>query len=308
MADNNQYLAEIQNRIEAMLSANKDKDAYDLCLQVLKKLPDNKDFNKLRDVIEEKIEKGNKILIDKKIAELKPLVSEKRYEEILRELNPFVKTYQTSKLVNFYRDIYSLYAKQIEVNQKDKLAELEMKSDNLINTEQEEGLLQELYKLEKNNIGNYKIQELVKKIKTKIIKRKIKEKSDLIYSDKYNAIANFIESLKRIDDHSDDVAKMEKEVRGRVEGKQQENKNEFIFNGKNYLQTLMHLKKFDKAVKVAQELLEVDENDKFVKSVLKKAESKMFSQTRDSSIVSIEESKEYLKREYSKEKDKFVKI
>jgi hypothetical protein len=211
-------------------------------------------------------------------------------------------------LVNFYRDIYSLYAKQIEVNQKDKLAELEMKSDNLINTEQEEGLLQELYKLEKNNIGNYKIQELVKKIKTKIIKRKIKEKSDLIYSDKYNAIANFIESLKRIDDHSDDVAKMEKEVRGRVEGKQQENKNEFIFNGKNYLQTLMHLKKFDKAVKVAQELLEVDENDKFVKSVLKKAESKMFSQTRDSSIVSIEESKEYLKREYSKEKDKFVKI
>lgn len=308
MAQENPYLNQLEQRINLLIAENNIKAAYELCKQVLLKVPNEKRFISLKKDIESKIEKENKKLIETKIKESEPLIETGKYVEVLISLKPFMESYQTPKLIKFYEKVAELYGKQKKQEEEAKIKELKKKFAYLLKNNHDEKILQEIIILEKNNSGNLELQKFIREYKTKIIDKRIKEKTELIHSDKYIAITNLLNELKKIDNNSEIIFKLEKDLKDRMNFKQIQGKNDFISNGKNYIETLINLKKYDKAIKVAEELLEIDKNNKSILKMLKKADKKLFRETRDTSVAAIETNKDTLKNEYKNNKDKFIKI
>jgi hypothetical protein len=74
------------------------------------------------------------------------------------------------------------------------------------------------------------------------------------------------------------------------------------------LDTLVKLKKFDKAMKAAEEILKVDPENKEAKEVLEDSAGKYKDQVKDLAVDSINKNLQGLKTEYDKDKTKFIKI
>jgi len=302
------FLEQLEQNLNGLIAEKKFKSAYEKCINILKENPEDKRFIKLKKRIEEEVEDSNKKIIKEKLEEIAPLWKDNKYVEILKELQELLKlSPKNTKLLDLYKKAQTAYIKEVKLLQDKFDKEQNKKLGKLLESD-ESKLLDELFYLEKNNPGNSHILELTKKFRTKLIENKIKEKSDLIYSDKYDSIQNFINQLRKIDKQSEIVDKLEHSTKKRELGTQFEEKTEFVYKGEQHLNNLMRLKKYDKAIKVAEELLSVDQNNKKVSKTLKKAEQKFFAQTKNETIESINKEKDKLKSEYEKDKKSFTKI
>ncbi|MFA6991696.1 MAG: hypothetical protein WC269_00215 [Candidatus Gracilibacteria bacterium] len=307
MAEKNPYLTQLESKIRQMISMRFYKDAYDLCKKVLEKLPENRVFLDLKKEIENEVREENIKIVDKKIKEMKILLKEERYDDILHELRPVLETAPTKKLIEFYRKVQNLYKDKREKEKLEKFKKLHNNFESLLKNDQNK-LLDSIFTIEKNSIGNMEIQNMVKKYKKEIINRKISENMDLINSDKYKEIVNFLQQLKRIDPLSADVRRIERKIKIHVMNKQEGDRKETIYKGINYMENLIKMKKYDKALKIGDELLDMDKNNSMVKKLIKKADGNLYKQTKTESIKSIILSQKELDSEYSKDKIKFVEI
>jgi hypothetical protein len=102
--------------------------------------------------------------------------------------------------------------------------------------------------------------------------------------------------------------KLEKTIKQRKLENQIEQKKEFVYKGENYLSTLIRLKKFSEAMRVAQEVLSIDQNDPEAKKLLEEAKNGYHEQTKNQSVSMIERDIPKLKAEYENNKSKFVRI
>lgn len=305
---NNPYFDQLEQNIRLLLSEEKFREAYKICIEAISKYPEEKKFLKLKETIEKAVEEKNEKLINKKIGEISHFWKEEKYGEILKELRPLLQIGPNNKhLKSLIVDAQDKYEKQIKVLQINFQKTQTEKFEKLLK-EDENQLVQELLLLERSNPQNKLVQNITTEFRDKLIKKKIKEKEDLIYSDKFADIKNFIDQLKKIDDANKEILELEKFIKERQLGTQVEDQNEFLYKSEEHLFTLMRLKKYDKAVKVAEEILELDKNNKKVFKMLKEAESYLFSQTRDESINAIQKNLPELKTQYAKEPDKFIKI
>lgn len=305
---NEPYFDQIEQSINLLITEGKFEDAYDKCKNTLLKFPDEARFKKLKTQIEEEVIESNDKLIEKELSEIKPLWKEEKYAEILNKLSPLLKiSTNNKKLNNEIVKAQEAYKDKSSKNKAEFTKEQTKKLDDLLENDTDK-LLQELFALEMGNKGNKIVLTMTKDYRDKLIRKKIKAKSDLLSSDKFEDIQNFIDQLKRIDDKNPQIKKLEGKTTEGKHSTQLGEKKDFLYRSLTHLDTLMRLRKWDKAVKVAEEILEIDENNSKVKKLHAKAERKLFAQTKTETAKIIESEYKELKEEYEKDRSKFVKI
>lgn len=302
------YFEQLEQNIVLLLSEKKFKQAYELCNQVILKYPDETDFINLKEKIEQAVKDENEKTAEEKIDELKDLWKRKKYAEILKRLKELLKIAPNNKKV--LREI-----KEAQEGYKEQIAELQKefikKQNDLLNKllmENPDLLINELYELEKSNPQNIQVEEMLRKFRDKLIEKKIKEKRDLINSDKFEAISHFIDQLTKIDQKNPRITQLVQNVRLKQHQYQIEQKKEFIYRGEKEIVTLIQLEKFDKAIKAAEEILKIDATNKRIQNLLKSAEKKFFNQTQNGAIASILANLPDLESQYKKNKSKFLKL
>lgn len=304
----NAFIQQATRNIELLMASKKYQEALNLCNAISSRYPDNKEFRRLIIDIERNTAAANEEMIDNKIEELEPLWENEKYQEILNGLKYLLRySPQHQKLQKLYKKAQGLYTEQINDLKKHFKKEQTEKLERLLEDNPEK-LVDELYSLERNNPGNPDVIAITKKFREQLVHKKINDKKELIYSDKYDVIEEFIENLKKIDGRNTEIIKLEKLVKQRKVDNFMEQKKEYIYKGENYIGTLIRLKKYAEAIKVAQELLTVDKEDKEALRLLEKAKKLYFYQTGDQTIGMIEKDSEKLKIEYQSSKTNFVKI
>ncbi len=304
----NPFFAQVKSNIIHLLSEKKFSEAYSKCNEILNKYPDNKDFYDLKERIESEVEKRNLQALEDKLKELKSLWKEEKFTEIIAELRNLRKTMPNNKkLENELKKAQEAYREQVLKLQKKFLKKQRENLEEILRTSPEK-LPKVLFQLQKNNLENKEILSLTKEYQEKIIDKKLSEKSQLLGSEKFRDIEHLIEDLKKIDPTSDKLKKLEQKLRSEKVSKQGEEKKEYVYKGKQNLETLIKLHKYDKAIKAAEEILEVNPQDSSTKKALEKAKSLYYIQTRDLTIKEIDQEKQNLKNSYKKNKEDFIRI
>lgn len=302
------YLDQIEKRITSNITEGKYNEAFNLCNETLEKFPDAKRIKKYREEIKKDVHKENQKIVKNKIKSIKPLWRKEEYNKIISELKPLLEIMPgDKKLRTMIIKAQEKYKKEIDEARKKFINEKENELTKLLK-ENPQKMISEIYFLENSNPKSNTIKNIARKFKTKLIQNKIDERGDLIYSDKYDAIGNFIEQLKIIDKENKTINDLEEMIKRRRYGSQISEKNEFIYKTKANLATLMQLKKYDKVIKAANELMEIDKNDEQTKKILTKAEKKYFRQNKNKTFNLIKNDLQKIKENYTRNKSLFKKI
>jgi hypothetical protein len=305
---NNAFVQQSKRNIENLMISGKYKEALDLCNAILSRYPEEKEFETLRKNAEKKLAKLNDEAIDEKIKEISPLWDQGKYEEILSELKNLLQySPENTKIKNLQGKAQSLYIKQVEKLKKQFLGDQIEKLNRLLEKDPDR-VISELYILERSNPGNKDVENLAKEIRRELISKKIKAKEELLNSSKFESIESFIDSLKKIDSKNPEITKLEKLTKQRKLNAILEEKKELIYKGENYMDTLIRLKKYQAVIKIAEEVLSIDKNDKTAGKMLKKARNAYFDKTRDESIEMMNKDNEKTRDEYKNNKNNFIKI
>lgn len=302
------YLIQVEQKIQSLISNKKYREAYNLCVTTLNQYPKQKVFEKLKEKIEDEVEEANKIVVEKKMDEVKKLWKEEKYSEILTILKDLQRiSPDNRKVEKKYRKAQDAYLEKIKQLQIDFERKQNERLDKILN-ETPELLGDELFSLETNNPSNPNVKNLVNKFKDKLIAKLINEKKELLKSNKFDAIGNFLDELRKIETNNPLIIKLGEEINQRKYESEITQQSEFIYGGSKHLDTLMKLEKFDKAIIVAKEILAIDPNNKEAEKILQNAERKLYKQSRNLSIDNIYSSMQELKDEYLKDKSKFIKL
>lgn len=302
------YFEQIEQNIKSLLADKKYEQAYDVVTKTIAQHPEEKELVGLKEKIEGEVAAENDKVIEKRLGAVDELLKKEEYGDVIRELQEILELApENKKVIKQYQQAQAKYKEQVEdmtarfgKDQEKKLKKLLKKSPEL--------LVDELFFLEQNNPKNGTAQALIAKYRDKLIEKKIKEKSDLLSSDKFEDIWHFVSGLKIIDDDSPRIAVLEQEIKRRTQNIHQEQKSEYVYRGKEYLDTLMKLKKYGKAIQMAHEILGIDKANKAIVKTLRKAKNKFFSQTQSKTIKSMRENAEKMKEEYQKDKKKFIRV
>lgn len=291
-----------------LLSDKKYKEAYKLCVDFLNKFPEERTFIKLKEKIEEEVMEANVKIVDEKIESMEKFWKEENYAEILRALQPLLKlTPDHKSLQKELLKAQDLYKEKIEQSQNAFLKNQRIKWEKILK-ETPDTLIDEFIYIERNQPGNHQVENLVNEYKQKYITKKIEDKKELLDSDKYDSIFHFIDQLKKVDDQSAVLKTLETKIKNRQHGSQIEETKEFVYSGESHLLTLMKIKKYDKAIKVAEEILEADKSNTRVAKILKEAEEKFYSQSRDNVVDIIVQNQKALDNEYQQNKNDFTTL
>jgi tetratricopeptide (TPR) repeat protein len=306
--DRSAYLIQNEQKVKSLISEKRYEDAYNLCINILKEYPDDGVFIKLINHIRDLSEEETENLVHQKLEEIRQLKKEERYSEALTKLKNLKQISPVNRTLDKeHYKIQKLYLKQLNKKRK-KFKKDQIKRFEKILEEKPQDLLSELVLVEKNNPGNQDVQELGTMFREKLINKKINEKKDLLESNKFDAITNFLIELGKINKKSPLIINLEKKIEKRKHQEIATQQNEFVYEGIKHLDTLMKLKKFDKAIQVSKEILSVHNKNKTVQRILKKAERKLFKQSKNLSIENIQKNLEKLKEDYKSNKENFIKI
>lgn len=305
---NQAYFEQLEQNINGLIANEKYREAYNLCKEILNKFPDEKKFLKIKEKIEEAAEEKNNRIIESKLESMDPLWDQKKYAEILRGIKDLLNLAPNNeKLKKLYSKAQGYYAEQIEELKKDFKEKQSARLNELLNTNPDQ-LVNELFELEMENPGNQSVREITIEFRDKIIAKRISEKEELIHSDKYDAIENFIAQLKKIDTKNPRIGEVENIMKQQKMGTIVGQKKEFMYSGLRHLDTLMKLKKYDKAIKVANELLSIEKNSLQIKRILNTAERKYFYQTKNICIENILSESKAIKEDYQRDKSAYIRI
>lgn len=302
------YTKQLEKKAIALTTEGKYQEAYNLCTKVLNEDPGLKSFQRLKKRIEQAAGEENEKLIKRKLKEQKALWKEKKYPEILISLKELLRIAPNDKKIKKqYAKAQKAYLRETEKKKAEFKKKTAEKLENILEYRPED-FLEEMVSMEMKNPGNETIIELGKIFRGKLIEKKIKEKEALLGSDKFEAIENFISELEKIDERHPAAKKLKKEVARRKHEKATNEREEFVYGGAKHLDTLMKLKKYDKAMQVAKEILAAKGEDKLAKKTLKKAKRKLFNQSKNLCSQDILERKDGLKKEYLGNKSKFIRL
>lgn len=302
------YFQQVKQNVLLLISQKKYREANELNNKLLKKYPDEDIFLELKEKIEAEVKLENETLIERKLSEIEKSWDQKKLPQIIKTLKDLLKISPgNSKIQQQLKKAQEDYREFVEKIETEFQKQKNTRFTKLLN-ENIPQLISEIYEMENANPQNSEIKNLATLFKDKIITRKIEEKNELIYSEKYQAIEHFIDSLRTIDEKNPRIIKLVKSIKERQHQSQTEQKNEFIYSGEKQIDTLMKLKKYDKAMKAAEELLKIVPLNKNVLATLEESKNFLFSQTRDQAITQIILESKNSKEEYLKNKEKFLKI
>lgn len=295
----------IEEEIESLLADKKFSEALQLCNQYSVRFADNSEIIKLKRKVLEASQKHNHEFIESKIKETKIDYRNKNYEKVLKVLIPLFKIAKNDKeLRSYFEKIKEEYEQQNKENLDKYIKEKESQLRRLFSNKDQ--FILEAAKLEKENYKNKVVRELITKLRNDFIEKEINDNKELLKSDKYEIIKNIIKSLRRIEYENQLITNLEKEIKKRKYDFAVEEKAEYIYKGEQFLDTLIKLKKYDKALIVALEILEIDPNNKIVQKIYNKIEKNLFNQIRNETVEKIISDQKNLKEEFKKNPNVFI--
>ncbi|PIR54755.1 hypothetical protein COU74_03325 [Candidatus Peregrinibacteria bacterium CG10_big_fil_rev_8_21_14_0_10_36_19] len=281
---NQAFFDQIEQNINSLISEKRFKDAYSNCIKYINLYPNVEQLIKLKKRIEEEVSEENENLIAEKIKEVKIIIKEERYAEAIKTLKSLLEgSPNNSKIKSLIIESQEGYKKQVDEQNKKFIKTKEEKLDQVLE-KNPETLIPELLIIEQNNPGNKLVQDLSTKYRDKLISKKIKLQKNLLESEKYELIENLLNELEKINPKNQELQSLRDYVRINRHSEQIEEKEDYVYRSEKQLTTLIQLKKYDKAIKVAQEILSVDTKNTRIKSLLKVVEEKYYQQTKNKVI------------------------
>ena len=305
---NEAYLDQAEQNIVSLINQKRLRAAHDKCLEWLAKFPGEKRFLKLKSTIEDAVEDQNQEFVDNSIIKAKKHLSEQKYLQALEVLKPLLKlTKKPRKIESLIIEAQEKYKAETDRLQKEFIRRQRTNLDQLLKTDLNQ-LQSRLFSLEQQNAGSKIVKDLVFEYREKIIAKRIQEKSALINSKKYDDIYHFLEQLKKISLHSPQIENLTNKIKLRQHSRQLEQKKESIYENKQHLISLLHHKKYDKAIKVADEILAQSPGDKAVIDAKTMASKAFYKQTQEITIQHIKKDLPGLETQYKQEKEQFIKL
>ncbi len=304
-----QMMKEAYERITALIAEEKWRDAHRACLEILRFDPDNIKIIRLKSRIEKNVQKLNRKAIRDDLDKLDPLWKEKRYEELLahlKDLEPYIIDYPELKKIIVKAE--NGYRKQISSQQEGYYQTEKNSVKNLIEQKNYQDALRSAEKLRTLGLHEEEMKKIIKGLRKSWIQEEIDKSHILLQSEKYEDILLFYQGLLRIDSKSEIVKKRIEATKKVYEKYKIELKRETLYKNFEKMRTLFQLKKFDKALEVAQENLAIDPYNKNILKFMKKAKGKEEKAVFKELARQIKSSHRQMKEERKKDKKAFVRI
>ena len=304
-----QMMKEAYERITALISEEKWRDAHRACLEILRFDPDNIKIIRLKTRIEKTVQKVNRKAIRDDLDKLDPLWKEKRYEELLthlKDLEPYVIDYP--ELKNIIIKAENGYKKQVSGQQEGYYQTERNNIKKLMEQKDYQEGLRTAEKLRTLGLHEEEMKKIIKDIRKNWIQEEIDKSQSLLDSEKYEDILLFYQGLLRIDSKSEMVKKRIESVKKVYEKHKIELKRETLYKNFEKMRTFFQLKKYEKALEVAQENLAIDPYNKNILKFIKKAKGKEEIAVFKELARQIKASHRQMKEERKKNKGAFVKL
>lgn len=303
------FTLQLKKNIELLVAEGRFNEAYSECTRILDKYPGNRIFIEFKKNLSRRLLEQNKEKVEEGIFDAKKMFKEGQTLSALRKIQLLFQMapndFTLRKLFNEFQEKYKSEQGKVE---QDLIGKKTKRFKELLETDQVPLLLQEINIMESEYREDKKTQIFLKEIKEEVIKKEIKNKKDLLNSTKFEEIYSFLNNLKNIDKKSSIILDIEKNIKRKQIGETIENIEDFVYTGEKDLDTLLKLGKYDQAVSIATELLEVHPENANIRKILKKAKRKSFSANRVEAVANVIKTLPTLKEEYKNNKDDFVKL
>lgn len=307
--ENKAILQEATQRIKNLIQEEKWLEAHRACLEILRFDPENLKIIRLKNKIESEVKKVNKRAIKEDLKKLKPLWEEGKFEELmkhLKALRPYRKDYKA--LNKFIEKVEKAYTQKIAENRKVYYEE-EMKNiKQLMGQHEYQEAIRAAQKLRITKVHEKEVKKLILEIKNRWISHEIEANKKLLQSDKYEDALLKAQQIKKIDPESERIQKLIKSTKKKYQHHKVVEKRDFIYKGLEKTRTLMQLKKFDKALQAASEVLDADPENKKAQYMFTVAKRKALKS--DSKLLHRQMKKAHkdMEEKYKKNKSRFIKI
>lgn len=307
--ENKMILKDAYKKIKQLIAEEKWLDAHRACLEILRFDPDNIKIIRLKNIVEKKVRKINVKAIKEDLKKLKPLGKKGKYEELLehlKELEPYVPDYPPLKKI--IAKAQNEYKKIVTEKQKNYFFEEIENIKDLLKKKKYQEALRNAEKLRILKMNEKEVREWITKIRTTWIDNELKLNEALLKSSKYEDILIFLQKIKRIYPEYEKLNRIIDSFKKKNKEFQIEQKKDFIYIGIEKTRTLIQLKKYEKAVQAAREILDIDPENSQAKRLHLLASKKESKQMNRELVKQMTGSSREMKKLYKKNKKDFKKI
>lgn len=296
-------------RILDLYHEGKWQEAHRGCLEILQYDPENLKIIRLKNKIEKIVQKINRDALKKDLEQIKPLWHEKKFAEILaylHKLEPYASDYPPLRklLIRAQKAYNNETYRQQEEHFKETIAAIQTIAQNGKFQE----AIHETEKLRLLKLHDASLQNLIQKIRSDWIHSEISKNQALLNSTKYEDILLFYQHLKQIDPRNELLDREIVKTKKQYQLYKIEEKKEFIYKGSEEVRTLYQLKKYEKAVQAAKEILEIDPSNREVRFYYKKALVKTNHLISNEVITQMLSAQKQHQKEYPLNKSAFYKF
>ncbi len=284
-------------------------DAHRACLEILRFDPENIKIIRLKSKIENKVRNLNRDSVKKDLEMLEPLWKEKKFADILaylQKLQPFTADYPP--LLQVIKKAQEAYNEQVYEQQEEYFGKDYERILQLIKEKKFGESMREAEKLRLLKINESQVRKLIGKIRTDWINSEIQENQTLLQSQRYEDILLLYQRLLRIDSKSTLLEKLIKQTKKDYQFYKIDEKKEFIYKSTEEIRTLYLIKKYDKAIKAAKEILDIDPRNKEIKSLYSRSQRKYHKQLQKEVIAQMLGSQRQYLPIYKENKKAFRRI
>lgn len=302
-------IEEAVTNIRKLMAEKKWLEAHRECLDFLRYDPENLKIIRLKNKIEKTVKQQNRKAIREDLAKLGPLWHEKQYEDLLkhlRTLEPYIPDYPPLK--NVIVKAQKLYAQQVQNKSKEIFNENRNLIEKCVSEKKFSDALVMAEKMLLAKDHEEQIRKLVERIKSNWIQNEIEQNQALLKSEKFEDILLFYQGLLRIDKKSKLLKKAIETTKKRYQEYKIDIKKEFIFSSLEKIRTLYQLKKYEKVVEAAQEVLNIDPLNNQAESFLKKSSKKTKRLINKEVVTQMSDAQKKLKEDWKAKKDQFIKL
>ncbi len=295
-------------KIKNLLAEKNFKDAYKHYEELAFRNPFDSKVMKIKNLIIKTVEKENKEKIEKAIIEAKKYIAEQNLEKALILLKNYLKVAPNHKKLNkILKETQNIYRLQIKQKQ-DEFDNVQGKKFSASMTKDVKGFLNDVIKFKRQFNDSPLANNFIERAKAYFIHKKIETNQNLLKSKKYELIEGFFAELKEISDSNPEIIELEKKIKLEKYENQVQNLKESIYEAEKNIETLIKLKKFQKAYNAISELMKADNKNEKAKKLLPIARKGLFKENRDKSIKLIRENFPNLKKKYKENPSNFKKI
>jgi len=305
----NIMLKEAYDRIMNLMAEEKWREAHRACLEILRFDPDNIKIIRLKNKIERNVKKLNYKAVRDDIDKLDPLWKEKRYEELLihlKELEPYINDYPPLQKIIIKAE--GKYKGQIAEQQEGYFRSEKGRIKSLIEQNNYQEALRSAEKLRLIGLHEDEMKKMISDMRKSWIQEEIERSQALIDSEKYEDILLFYQGLLRIDTKSEVLKKRIANTKKVYEKYKIEQRRETIYKNFEKMRTLFQLKKYDKALEVANENLLLDPYNKDIRKFIKHAKTKEEKAVFKELARQIKSSYRQMKEDRKKDKKGFIRL